>query len=56
MNDEEKKVYEDRIRELSEALRVARLKSEAYNEMIKVTEERFKIPIRKKSNTKQSEE
>ncbi len=54
MTDKEKQDYEDRIKELTEALRLARMKSEAFDEMINIAEQEFKIPIRKKSNTKQS--
>jgi len=43
-----------RIEELEEELRLERLKREAYQKMIKIAEERFKISIKKKYGTKQS--
>lgn len=51
---------DDQIRELKAALRKAqkeakleRLSAKAYDKMIDLAEERFNIPIRKKSGTKQ---
>ncbi len=51
---------EDQIRELKAALKKAqkeaeleKLRAKAYNKMIDLAEERFNIPIRKKSGTKQ---
>jgi len=48
------KELKDRIKELEKALEQARLKSEFYTTMIDIAEKEFKIPIRKKSVTKQS--
>ena len=42
----------DELNELRKKLREAELKAEAYDRMIKLAEEKFNIPIRKKSNTK----
>ena len=44
-----------RIKALEKALADARLSSEAYSTMIDIAEQEFKIPIRKKFVTKQSE-
>jgi len=44
-----------RIEELEEELRIEKLKREAYQQMIKIAEERFKISIKKKYGTKQSD-
>ena len=44
-----------KIRELEKALQDAEMKAEAYWRMIRIAEEEFKIPIRKKSPTKPSE-
>jgi len=54
MESKDEKSYRDRIKELEEALDQERLRARAYGEMIKLAEKEFKIPIRKKSNTKQS--
>ena len=43
-----------RIAELEKALEEAKLSSEFYSTMIDIAEKEFKIPIRKKSVTKQS--
>jgi transposase-like protein len=43
-----------RIKELERALEDAQLKAEGYNRMIDIAERELKIPIRKKSSTKQS--
>ena len=43
---------QEEISRLREALDLERLRSEAYDEMIKLAETRFNIPIRKKSGTK----
>lgn len=53
---EGKKIEELRleIERLKSELDYERLKSEAYNAMIKIAEEEFRIPIRKKSGAKQS--
>lgn len=42
-----------RIKELEERLSMAEIKSEAYDEMIKIAEAKFNIPIRKKAGAKQ---
>jgi len=44
-----------RIKELEKALAEAKLSSEAYSTMIDIAEQEFKIPIRKKFVTKQSD-
>jgi transposase len=44
-----------RIKELEKALADAKLSSEAYSTMIDIAEQEFKIPIRKKFVTKQSD-
>jgi len=43
-----------RIKELECQLEDEQLRSEAYNRMIDIAERNLNIPIRKKSNTKQS--
>ena len=48
------KELKGRIEELEKALEEAKLKSEFYSTMIDIAEKEFKIPIRKKSVTKQS--
>jgi len=48
------KELKGRIKELEKALEQAKLKSEFYTTMIDIAEKEFKIPIRKKSVTKQS--
>ena len=62
INDDDmaNKSKDDQIKELKEALKKAQkkadyeeLRSKAYNKMIDLAEERFNIPIRKKSGTKQ---
>ncbi len=50
----EKQAYLERIRDLEQALEQERIRSQAYEEMINIAEDHFKIPISKKSNTKQS--
>ena len=45
--------YESRIRELEEALAREKLKSRAYQEMIKLAESELNISIEKKFDTKQ---
>lgn len=45
-----------RIKELEKRLEVAELEAEAYSKMIDIAEREFKISIRKKSDTKQSNE
>ena len=47
---------DDRIRELEEALEREQNRSLVYEMMIKVAEEDFGLPIRKKSGAKQLEE
>ena len=49
-----KKDLESRIKELEEALAFEKLKSRAYEEMIKLAESELNISIEKKSDTKQS--
>ena len=44
-----------RIKELEKALADAKLSSQAYSTMIDIAEQEFKIPIRKKFVTKQSD-
>ena len=46
--------YEARIQELEKALAYEKLRSRAYEEMIKIAEDELKISIKKKPNTKQS--
>lgn len=53
-NEEREKIYASRVEELEEELRLEKLKREAYQQMIKIAEERFKISIKKKFGTKQS--
>ena len=48
------KELKERIEELEKALEEAKLSSEFYSTMIDIAEKEFKIPIRKKSVTKQS--
>lgn len=43
---------EQRIKELERLLEDEQLRSEAYGRMIAIAEQEYKIPIRKKSNTK----
>lgn len=50
-----KETNSSRIEELEEELRIERLKRKAYQQMIKIAEERFKISIKKKYGTKQSD-
>lgn len=49
---EDSKEMDLRLRELEEALRLAKLKSEAYEHLIKLAEEQYKISIKKKYGTK----
>ena len=49
----EKKKLEKRIKELEKALEYSNLRARAYNTMIDVAEDMFKISIRKKPGTKQ---
>lgn len=43
----------DEVRELRRRLKEAEIRAEAYEEMIKIAEARFNIPIRKKAGAKQ---
>jgi len=52
-NEEQESTNTSRIEELEEELRIERLKRKAYQQMIKIAEERFKISIKKKYGTKQ---
>lgn len=52
--NKEESSAEKRIKELEEALRVEKLRSLAYKTMIEIAEEKFQIPIEKKSDSKQS--
>lgn len=49
----EEKALENRIKELEKQLEYERLRSDALDTMIKIAEDKFKIPIRKKPGTKQ---
>lgn len=53
---EESKETGLRIEELEEALRLAKLKIEAYEHLIELAEEEYKISIKKKYGTKRSKE
>lgn len=53
-NESNQENNSSRIEELEEELRLEKLKREAYQQMIKIAEERFKISIKKKFGTKQS--
>ena len=44
---------QERVKELEAQLLRAEIKAEAYDEMIRVAEAKFKIPIRKKAGAKQ---
>ena len=48
------KFLELEIKKLRKELAVERIKAEAYDTMIEIAEKEFNIPIRKKSDTKQS--
>ena len=50
---EQDKVLKKRFKELEDKLLQAEIKAEAYEEMIKIAEARYKIPIRKKTGAKQ---
>ena len=54
-NESNQENNSSRIEELEEELRLEKLKREAYQQMIKVAEERFKISIKKKFGTKRSD-
>lgn len=49
----EEKLLEQKVRELEEQLKFEKLRSTALDTMIEIAEDKFKIPIRKKSGTKQ---
>jgi hypothetical protein len=46
-------VLKKRVKELEARLLQAEIKAEAYDEMIKIAEARYRIPIRKKTGAKQ---
>jgi hypothetical protein len=48
----DREALKKRIKELERLLEDERLKSEAYNRMIELTEKELKISIRKKANTR----
>ena len=50
---EQDKVLKKRFKELEAKLLQAEIKAEAYDEMIKIAEARYRIPIRKKTGAKQ---
>ncbi len=54
-NESNNETNSSRIEELEEELRIEKLKREAYQQMIKIAEERFKISIKKKFGTKRSD-
>ena len=54
-NESNQENNSSRIEELEEELRLEKLKREAYQQMIKIAEERFKISIKKKFGTKRSD-
>ncbi len=54
--DQKSKAIEKKVKELTKALELARLKIDSLETMIKVTEEYLHIKIRKKAGTKQSKE
>ena len=47
------KALEKRVKELEKQLDYEKLRSDAFETMIKIAEDKFDIPIRKKSGTKQ---
>jgi transposase-like protein len=49
----EEKALENRVKELEKQLKYERLRSDALDTMIKIAEDKFEIPIRKKPGTKQ---
>lgn len=49
----EEKALERRVKELEKQLEYAKLRSDALDTMIKIAEDKFDIPIRKKPGTKQ---
>ncbi len=50
---EQDKALKKRVKELEARLLQAEIKAEAYDEMIKIAEARYRIPIRKKTGAKQ---
>lgn len=50
---EQNKALKKRVKELEAKLLQAEIKAEAYDEMIKIAEARYRIPIRKKAGAKQ---
>ncbi|MEO6001442.1 MAG: helix-turn-helix domain-containing protein [Chitinophagaceae bacterium] len=54
--DQKNKALEKKVKELTKALELARLKTDSLETMIKVAEEDLHIKIRKKRGTKQSRE
>ena len=50
---EQDKALKKRAKELEAWLLQAEIKAEAYDEMIKIAEARYRIPIRKKTGAKQ---
>ena len=50
---EQDKALKKRVNELEDRLLQAEIKTEAYDEMIKIAEARYRIPIRKKTGAKQ---
>jgi transposase-like protein len=55
-DNQERKAFEQKIKELTNALELERLKNDGLKIMIKVAEEDLHIKIRKKPGTKQSKE
>ncbi|MFY0255168.1 hypothetical protein ACDQ55_14565 [Chitinophaga sp. 30R24] len=51
-NDFEKKQLEKRIADLEKQLKEGEMKAIAFSTMVDIAEKEFKIPIRKKYNTK----
>ena len=51
-DDLDKAQLQARVKELERQLQDAKLKEEGYRMMIEIAEKQFKIPIRKKSDTK----
>ena len=50
---EQDKALKKRVKELEARLLQAEIKTGAYDEMIKIAEARYRIPIRKKTGAKQ---
>jgi len=49
----EEKALENRVKELEKQLKYEKLRSDAFDTMIRIAEDKFNIPIRKKRGTKQ---